>query len=150
MGELWDCSDALWDFSENISTRRRMAKKTLEEMLGESTATPDTSKMTRRLAVFLEYWGQMEDAYKKGWTWLQIHNALHREGIVDYSYPTFMYYKDRRLKRKLAEAKRNPGTPPSADAKPAPAERPAKQPGSGKVELPTFKDVTRERGDKWF
>ena len=150
MGEIWDCSDALWGSSENILTRRRMAKKTLEEMLGESTATPDASKTTRRLAVFLEYWGQMEEAYRKGWTWIQIHNALFQEGIVDYSYPTFMYYKDRRLKRKLAETKRNQGTQSSADAKTTSVERATRPPGSGKVELPVFKDVTRERGDKWF
>ena len=127
-----------------------MAKKTLEEMLGENTVIPDTGRTARRLAIFLEYWDQMQEAYRKGWTWLQIHHALFREGIVDYRYSTFMYYKDRRLKRKLAEAKQNPGMPKSADVKKEPVERSARQPGSGKSELPVFKDATPEREGKWF
>ncbi len=127
-----------------------MTKKTLEEMLAESTAVPGVGKTTRRLATFLEYWEQMQEAHRKGWTWLQIHAALFREGIVDYPYPTFMYYKDRRLKQKPTEAKREPETQNAVAAKTGVPERPARPPGSTRVELPSFKDVTRERGDKWF
>ncbi len=77
-----------------------MAKKTLAEMLGASTMAPDAKRSTRRRAVFLEYWGEMQEAHRKGWTWNQIHSALFREGIVDYPYPTFMYYKDRQVRQK--------------------------------------------------
>ncbi len=117
-----------------------MAKKTLAEMLGASTTAPDAKRSTRRRAVFLEYWEEMQEAHRKGWTWNQIHAALFREGIVDYPYPTFMYYKDRQVRQKPTEAKQEPGTPAS----------PTRPSGSARVELPTFKDVTRERGDKWF
>jgi hypothetical protein len=121
-----------------------MGKKTLEEMLNDNTAKPGTKDATRRLATFIGYWDEMESAYKKGWTWLHIHNALFQEGIIDYSYSTFLHYKDRTLRRKLEAAKLNAGTRSAGDAKGALIERPAGKPGSTKVELPVFGEVSRD------
>jgi hypothetical protein len=127
-----------------------MAKKTLDEMLGESTMAPDAKRSARRRAVFLEYWGEMQEAHRNGWTWNQIHAALFREGIVDYPYPTFMYYKDRRVRQKPTEAKWDPGAPNTTATKTGTPGHSSRPFVSTKGELPAFKDVTREREDKWF
>jgi hypothetical protein len=127
-----------------------MGKKTLEKMLDESTAESGAAGTARRLATFLAYWEEMEEAYRKGWSWLQIYTALHKEGIVDYSYQTFMHYKDKRRNREQAMAKKDQRARHVTDAKPAPVERPSRPPGSGKSELPVFKDVTRDHGDRRF
>lgn len=127
-----------------------MGKKTLEEMLNESTVQPGIKDATKRLATFLSYWPEIEAAYKNGWSWLQIYKALHQEGVVDYTYSTFLYYKDKRRRREL-EAAKDSKTRNADDAKGAPVERPARTiPGSTKVELPAYGEVTRQREIKRF
>jgi hypothetical protein len=127
-----------------------MAKKTLKKMLEECTASPEADDSARRLATFLAYWDEIEDAYKSGWSWLQIHNALFQEGVIDYSYTTFMYYRKKKRRREMEAAKRESVLRNAEPTKPTPIERPARPPGSTKVELPVFKDVTRGPNDKRF
>lgn len=123
---------------------KRMGKKSLEEMLNESTVQPGIKDATKRLATFLSYWPEIETAYKNGWSWLQIYKALFQAGVVDYTYSTFLYYKDKRHRRELEAAKHDSKTRNVDDAKGAHVDRPAKAvPGSTKVELPVFGEVTR-------
>lgn len=122
-----------------------MAKKSLEEMLNASTVKPGIRDARKRLATFLAYWEEIEDAYKKGWSWLDIYNALFQEGVVDYSYSTFLHYKDRKYRRELEAGKHIARVRKVEDAKGASGDRPPITPGSTKVELPVFgQGVKRE------
>jgi hypothetical protein len=125
-----------------------MAKKSLEEMLADNVVTPEARNATKRLATFLRYWPEIEAAYKKGWSWQQIYRALFKEGIVDFSYSTFLYYKDKRRRRELEAAKHESGTS-AGDAKGA-SERPARTPGSTKVDLPVFGQGSAQREPRRF
>ncbi len=127
-----------------------MAKKTLKKMLDEYTARPETDGSAKRLATFLAYWDEIEEAYKSGWSWIQIHNALLQEGVIDYSYTTFMYYRKKKRRREMEAAKRDSMLRNADTAKPAPPARHVPASGSTKVELPVFKDVTRDPNDRRF
>jgi hypothetical protein len=127
-----------------------MPKKTLEEMLNESTVQPGAKSTTKRLATFLKYWDEIEDAYKKGWPWLQIYNALHQEGIVDYSYSTFLHYKDKKRRRELEAVKHEVGTRDVDGVKGASIEHQPKAPGSTKVDTSLFGQGTVRRDPKRF
>ena len=118
-----------------------MAKKSLKKMLEDSTASSEADGSAKRLATFLAYWDEIEDAYKKGWSWLQIHNALFQEGVIDYSYTTFLYYKDKKRRREMEAAKRESILRGTDAAKPPPSARSAPTPGASKGELPTFTEV---------
>lgn len=76
-----------------------MPKKCLEDMLSENTERPEVKGNAKRQAVFLAYWDEIESAYKKGWSYMDIWQALNREGIFDFGYSTFMHYKDKRRRR---------------------------------------------------
>jgi len=122
----------------------RMGKKSLEEMLKESTVQPGIKDATKRLATFLAYWPEIEASYKNGWSWLQIYKALFQEGVIDYTYSTFLYYKDKRRRRELEAAKNDSKTRNADDAKGAPVDRTARTtPGLTKGELPVYGEVTR-------
>lgn len=127
-----------------------MAKKTLDEMLEESTVKPGTKDATRRLATFLAHWGEMEEAYRKGWSWLQIYNALFQAGVIDFSYSTFRYYKAKKRRREREAAKSDPKPQSVVEAKGGVTERPARPPGSTKIELPTYKEVPQDREVRKF
>lgn len=127
-----------------------MPKKSLEEMLKDSTVKPGASDARKRLAVFLSYWDEIENAYKKGWSWLDIYNALYQEGIIDYSYSTFLHHKDRKYRRELEGVRHEVRTRKVEDAKGASSDRPAITPGSTKVDLPTYGQGTRQREPKRF
>ncbi len=122
-----------------------MAKKSLKKMLEEYTARPEADGSAKRLATFLAYWDEIEDAYKKGWSWLQIHSALLQEGVIDYSYTTFLYYKDKKQRREMEAAKREAvirnAEIAKTGAKPTQPARPSPTPGASKGELPTFNEV---------
>ena len=129
---------------DKIGMGKRMGKKSLEEILNDSVVQPGIKDATKRLATFLSYWPEIEASYKNGWSWLQIYKALFREGIVDYTYSTFLYYKDKRYRRELEAARRDSGTRNADDAKGASVERPARTtPGVAKVELPVYGEVNR-------
>ncbi len=83
-----------------------MAKKSLKKMLEDYTARPEADDSAKRLATFLAYWDEIEESYKSGWSWLQIHEALSQAGVIDYSYTTFLYYKDKKRRREMEAAKR--------------------------------------------
>lgn len=121
-----------------------MPKKTLEEMLADNVVSPGAKEATKRLATFLKYWDEIEAAHKKGWPWLQIYNALHQEGVIDYSYSTFLHYKDRKRRKEFEAANGDRGT------KGACPERQSRTPGSTKVDLPTYGESTRQRDGKRF
>ena len=118
-----------------------MAKKSLKKMLEEYTARPEADGSAKRLATFLAYWDEIEDAYKKGWSWLQIHNALFQEGVIDYSYTTFLYYKDKKRRREMEAAKRESLLRGTDTVKPPSPARSVPTPGASKGELPTFNEV---------
>jgi len=121
-----------------------MGKKSLEEMIKESMVRPGIKDATKRLATFLAYWPEIEAAYKSGWSWLQIYKALFQEGVVDYTYSTFLYYKDKRYRRELEAARQDSTARNTDDAKGASVDRPAKIPqGSSKGELPVYGEVIR-------
>jgi hypothetical protein len=122
-----------------------MAKKTLKKMLEEYTATSESDEAARRLAIFLAYWDEIEDAYKNCWSWLQIHSALLQEGVVDYPYTTFLYYKNKKCRREMEVAKREAAKLTANGVKSAPVVR---SPGTSvpmKDGLPTFTDVSDVR-----
>lgn len=125
-----------------------MPKKTLEEMIRENVEQSGTRDAKKRLATFLSYWDEIEEAYKRGWSWTSIYEALFRAGVVDYSYSTFLHYKDKRRRRELEAMKREAGTRSADDAKGASVERAA--PGSTKIDLPVFGQGTRQREPKRF
>ena len=127
-----------------------MTKKTLEEMLKDGVVKPGISDSRKRLATFLSYWEEIEDAYKKGWSWLDIYNALFQEGIVDYSYSTFLHYKDRKYRRELEAGRHEARTRKIEDAKGASTDRPAITPGSTKIDMPVFGEKMRQRATKRF
>ncbi len=118
-----------------------MAKKSLKKMLEEYTASSETDEAAKRLAIFLAYWDEIEDAYKNGWSWLQIHDALFQEGVIDYSYTTFLYYKNKKWRREMETAKRNAAMRNANGVKSAPVGRPPGASAPTKDGLPTFKDV---------
>lgn len=130
-----------------------MAKKSLGEMLFENTELPGVKGGARRQAVFLAYWEQIEAAYKEGWSYRDIWEALTRDGVIDFGYSSFLHYKDKR-KRRMLEAERQKER--SAEARPGggPAEPPRppppRAPGSTKVEMPTFGQPGVKRDLKRF
>jgi len=131
-------------YRNEIGMRKRMGKKSLEEMLKESTVQPGIKDATKRLATFLAYWPEIEAAYKSGWSWLQIYKALFQEGVVDYTYSTFLYYKDKRYRRELEATRQDSKTRNADDAKGASADRPARTlQGGTKGELPVYGEVTK-------
>ena len=127
-----------------------MPKKSLEDMLSENTERPEVKGNAKRQAVFLTYWDEIESAYKKGWSWLDIYNALFQEGIVDYSYSTFLHYKDRKYRRELEAGRHEARTRKIEDAKGASTDRPAITPGSTKVDMPVFGEKMRQKETKRF
>ncbi len=130
-----------------------MVKKTLRKMLDEHTGRLETDGSAKRLATFLAYWDEIEEAYKSGWSWIQIHNALLQEGVIDYSYTTFMYYRKKKRRREMEVMERESVLRGGNDTKPPPVERPARPsgtPASTKVELPVFKDTMRDPKDRRF
>lgn len=132
-----------------------MAKKSLEDMLSENTERPEVKGYARRQAVFLAYWDQIEAAYKNGWSYMDIWQALTREGIVDFGYSTFLHYKDKK-KRRTLEIERQKARTGETKAEPVggPAEPtkapPSRLPGSTKVDLPVFGQSGVKRDDKRF
>ncbi len=129
-----------------------MPKKSLEEMLNDNTVRAGRKEGKKRLAVFLSYWDEIEDAYKKGWPWTSIHEALFQAGIIDYSYSTFLHYKDKRLRRELEAMRHEVRTRSADDAKGASVERAGNTgvPGSTRVDLPVFGQGARQREPKRF
>jgi len=127
-----------------------MAKKSLEEMLTDTMTKDGAKDATKRLATFLSYWDEIESAYKKGWSWVQIYNALHQEGVVDYSYSTFLHYKDKKRRRELEAVKYEAVKQLAGDAKGALADRAAKTPGSAKTEPPLFAQGVKPREPRRF
>jgi len=142
MGGFW-----IWGMS--------MPKKSLDDMLSENTERPEVKGNAKRQAVFLAYWDEIESAYKKGWSYMDIWQALNREGIFDFGYSTFMHYKDKR-KRRIREVEREQSRNVAKKVEPegGPAE-PKRQPiprvpGSTKVEMPTFGTPGVVRDDRRF
>ena len=129
-----------------------MPKKTLEEMLNENIVQPGTKDAKKRLATFLSHWDEIEDAYKKGWPWTSIYEALFQAGIIDYSYSTFIHYKNKRRRRELEAMKHEARTRSADDAKGASVERGNNiiAPGSTRAELPVFGQGSRQREPKRF
>ncbi len=129
-----------------------MPKKSLEEMLAENSVKVGMKDAKKRLATFLAHWDEIEDAYKKGWPWTSIYEALFQAGIVDYSYSTFIHYKDRRLRRELESVRNEARTRNADDAKGASVERgnTTGTPGSTRVDLPVFGQGARQREPKRF
>lgn len=119
-------------------------------MLKNGVEKPEAREARKRLAIFLSYWEEMENAYKKGWSWMDIYNALFQEGIIDYSYSTFRRYKDRKYRRELEAIRRGAGVHKVEDAKGASTGRPAIAPGSTKVDMPVFGEKVRQRETKRF
>ena len=126
-----------------------MARKTLEELLSENAAKPGLKDATRRLATFLAYWDEIEDAYQKGWPWSQIYNALAQGGIVDYSYSTFLHYKEKKRRRELEALKREEPRM-AGGAKETPPDQTQKTPGSTRVDLPVLGQGVKQRDAKRF
>ena len=132
-----------------------MAKKSLTEMLAENTKRPEVKGYARRQAVFLAYWDQVEAAYREGWSYMDIWQALNREGIFDFGYSTFMHYKDKR-KRRIREVEKEQGRngvnrvePEGGPAEPRRQPLP-RTPGATKVEMPTFGTPGVVRENKRF
>ena len=137
-----------------------MAKKSLGEMLSENIKRPEVKGYSRRQAVFLAYWEQIEAAYKEGWSYMDIWQALWREGIFDFGYSTFLHYKDKK-KRRAFEVERDKARIEAARTEPAggpvesptPLPKPPQQPrvpGSTKVDLPVFGQPGVKRDPKRF
>jgi len=132
-----------------------MPKKLLEDMLSENTQRPEVKGNARRQAIFLAYWEQIEHAYAKGWSYMDIWQALNREGIFDFGYSTFMHYKDkkkRRIREVEREQSRNVAKKVEPEGGPAePKRQPlSRPPGSTKVEMPTFGTPGTIRDDRRF
>jgi hypothetical protein len=67
-------------------------KKTLEQMLIEFAGRPTSSNAARNYSVFMEHWEQIQEAHRKGWSYLMIWKTLTSEGIFTFSYPAFTSY----------------------------------------------------------
>ena len=132
-----------------------MPKKSLLDCLSENTERPEVKGNAKRQAVFLAYWDEIESAYKKGWSYMDIWQALNREGIFDFGYSTFMHYKDKR-RRRIREVEKEHSRIGMAKVEPegglAEPQRqpPPRTPGSTKVELPTFGKPGASRDIKRF
>ena len=81
---------------------------------------------------------------------MQIYNALFQGGVIDYSYSTFLYYKDKKRRREIETAKPDPRTRSIGEAKEGAVDRPARAPGSARNELPVFEDALKQREAKRF
>lgn len=131
-----------------------MAKKSLEKMLSDNTERPEANKFARRQAIFLSYWEQIEGAYSKGWSYMDIWKVMTEEGVIDFGYSTFLHYKDK-LKRREREVERERERLGVIKAKPEgelaqPRPTPPKTPGSTKVDLPVFGQSGIKREAKRF
>lgn len=124
-----------------------MPKKSLEEMLAENTVRPEVKAVAKRQAIFLAYWDEIESAFRKGWSYVDIWEALKREGIIDFGYPTFMHYKDKKKRREKAKeeeaAKRTADEAQGERGETPRSPLPPKVPGLSKGELPVFGSTTR-------
>ena len=126
-------------------------------MLAENTDRPEAMDSARRQAIFLSLWGEIREAYAKGWSYIDIWRALERDGIVDFGYSTFLHYI-RKMKRRHQEVAREvvPGvkeTTVVVAPSPAPLDKPpASPPGpiTAKVELPLFGQGATPRDPKRF
>jgi len=127
-----------------------MAKKSLEEMLTRNMAKDGARGATKRLATFLSWWDEIESAYKKGWSWSEIYKALHQEGVVDYSYSTFLHYKDKKRRRELEAVKCEAVKRGVEDVKGTSDDRAARTTVSAKGELPLFGQGVKPREPKRF
>ncbi len=131
-----------------------MPKKLLEDMLSENTERPEVKGNARRQAVFLAYWEQIEHAYAKGWSYMDIWQALNREGIFDFGYSTFMHYKEKK-KRRIREVEKEQNrkvvkVEPEGGQLDQPRQPTPRVPGSTKVDLPTFGKPGTPRDTKRF
>lgn len=122
-----------------------MKKKPLEQMLIEHAARLDPGEAAKKFVVFLEHWKEVQTAYKSGWSYASIWRVLREEGVLDFSYSSFMHFVQKmRDRQRLAEggkvvpakaAKKAEPSPPATGwgAPPAPI-----APGSTRVDMPVF------------
>lgn len=124
--------------------------KPLEELLLKHGRKPDSRLAAKRFAAFLERWDEIRAVYEKGWSYSDIWKTLRDEGLIDFSYASFTSYIRKMKKRK---EKANTESQGSKQVPPLPERgtgRSVHNPGSTKVDLPTFGETVKRREDRRF
>lgn len=129
-----------------------MAKESLKKMLEENIDLPGADDLARRQAVFLSLWDEILEAYKAGWCYKHIWQALQRNKVIDFSYTTFLSYI-RKMKKRTLEVGREriPGVkdiPTKGEAGKTSGSAPL--PATTRVDLPIFGQGVKERDPKRF
>ncbi len=130
-----------------------MGKKTLLDKLAESAGRPETQGSAKRLAMFLKHWEEVSEAYMEGWSYKEIWRVLHRDGLIDFSYSSFLNFA-RKLKRRQLEfenEKRRKESNAATAAATSKAGMPvAAKTGVARDELPRFGQETAPRAPRRF
>lgn len=132
-----------------------MGKKSLHERLVESAALSEAQESAKRLAMFHRHWEEISEAYREGWSYKEIWRVMYRDGLIDFSYSSFLNFAQKLRRRQVEfenERNRKTGNAAAVAAmmgskagKPASAKV-----GATKVEMPRFGQETTPRDPKRF
>lgn len=130
-----------------------MAKKSLRERMAETPSQPDVQESTRKFAMFLNCWNEVEKAFREGWSYRELWQILSRDGDIDFSYSSFVHYirkvKRRQLDHEMERTRRANNNEASPAVK-STAKAHTIKPGSTKVDLPLFGQEGKARDPKRF
>ena len=122
-----------------------MTEKSLRERLSENSGSQNAQRATIRLAKFLKLWKEVEEAFRDGWSYMDIWRVLHRDGEIDFSYSSFLNFV-RKIKRRQLDHEKERTRKPNGAA----AQASATKQGGGKGELPLFGKETPPREPRRF
>ncbi len=130
-----------------------MGKKSLRDRLAESAERSETQESAKRLALFLKHWEEISEAYREGWSYKEIWRVMHRDGLLDFSYSSFLNFA-RKLKRRQIEfeneKRRKAGNAATAASASKAGMSAVAKSGAGRGELPRFGQETAPRDPKRF
>ncbi len=128
-----------------------MGKKSLRERLTESAAMSKSQLSVKRMTAFLKHWEEIGASYRDGWSYKEIWRVMHRDGLIDFSYSSFMNCVNK-LKRRQREFENERSRKANHSAKAAAVVKaglPARA-GATRVDLPRFGQETAPRDPKRF
>jgi hypothetical protein len=101
----------------------------------------------------LKHWEEIRGAYRDGWSYKEIWRIMHRDGLVDFGYSSFINFA-KKLRRRREEyenersGKANNSAKAAALAKAGMA--PPAKAGATRIDLPRFGQEAAPRDPKRF